>query len=509
MQDESPKTNTDLIDALRSAEVYDDASGPPQEIQTHISYLFLTDAHVYKLKKPVDFGFLDYSTVAKRHAACEAEVELNRRMAANIYRGVLPVGRDHDGKWRIGGEVPPVDWLVAMRRLPEERCLTQMIQREDWGDRDVAPIVDMLTAFYRQLPPVEMPTYRDCYRQHVLDNGNELLDAKHQLPPTVVQRVQAAQLQFMFLRGDALLQHRVADGHLVEGHGDLRAEHIYLTDPPVAIDCIEFSRELRLVDIADELSFFAMTCDDAGVPELGEAVLRRCCQALGDAPDPQLIAFYRCYRACVRAKVEALRSDQTTEASGSDSQPGAVRLIELADRYAQQLGSPTAVIVRGLSGTGKTTVAKALAEKMGAVHLSTDALRKANSPDDDVNYDAQSRQQVYSAMFDQAIEHLQNRVPVVVDGTFLQADLLREAQQRLAAAGDKVVVATCICPEEVAIDRIRQRQRRSDSLSDADETVYRQQVAQADRVSPSMAGIKVDTTADMPVILEEIRRGIM
>ncbi|QDV10310.1 Adenylate kinase [Rosistilla oblonga] len=509
MQADSSGTNPDLIDALRSAEVYDDASGPPQEIQTHISFLFLTDAHVYKLKKSVDFGFLDYSTLAKRRAACQAEVELNRRLAADIYLGVVPVGRGTDGSWKIGDGVEPVEWLVKMRRLPDERCLTQMIQRDDWGDRDIAPIVAMLSGFYRGLPPVPMPNYAACYRQHVVDNGKELLDAKHRLPRALVRRVQAAQLQFMFLHGDALLQQRAADGHVVEGHGDLRAEHIYWTQTPVAIDCIEFSRELRLVDTADELSFFAMTCDDAGVPELGEAVLRRCCQALGDVPDPLLVAFYRCYRACVRAKVEALRSDQTAEASGSDSQPGAVRLIELADRYAQQLGNPPAVIVRGLSGTGKTTVAKALAERIGAVHLSTDALRKANSPDHDVNYDAQSRQQVYSAMFSEAVEHLQNRVPVVVDGTFLQADLLREAQQRLAAAGDKVVVATCVCPEEVAIDRIRQRQRRSDSLSDADETVYRQQVAQADRVSPSMAGIKVDTTADMPAILEEIRLGLV
>ncbi|QEG01327.1 Cytidylate kinase [Stieleria maiorica] len=494
MLSDSPAMIQQPVDALRGAKTYAEATETPELIETHISYVFLTDSHVYKLKKPVDLGFLDYSTLENRERACRAEVKLNRRLAPDVYLDVVSIGRHRCGRWMIGGDAPAEDWLVKMRRLPEDRCLKQLVLVGQSDKRHAEDIASMLGAFYRGLPAVEMPNYVDRYREHIVDNGGELVARRHELPGELIHRVQAAQLQFLFQHGDEILKKRVTDGHIVEGHGDLRAEHVYMTDPPVVIDGIEFSRELRLVDTADELCFFATTCDHLNAHDLGERVLKRVCDHLDDSPDKRLLDFYRTYRACVRAKVAALRTDQTTGNAEHNAHHRAMELLKLADQYARRLDDPLALIVRGLSGTGKTTLAERIADSIGAAHLATDQIRRACFDGDNANYDVESRRLVYQKMFRQGEQQLQTRCPVVLDGTFLAPELLREAIDRLHDAGGNVVTVTCACPDDVAIDRIRRRERQGDSFSEADQTIYRRQRSESADFPANLRGIVLDTT---------------
>lgn len=490
------------------ASLYGEGVDEVECIETHISCLFLTDQYVYKLKKPIEFGFLDYSTLKKRRAACEDEIRLNRRLAPDVYLDVIPVGRDQHGCWKIGELAEVEDWLVRMRRLPADRCLVARLEARAWTTEDASKIVAVLSAFYASLSPLSAPDYCDRYFQHIIDNREELLLARHGLPIDRVQSVLSAQLRFLFLNRDSI-RSRVDQGRIVEGHGDLRAEHVYMTDPPVVIDGIEFSAELRTIDTADELCFFAMTCDLLGASELGNRVLREVCQSLGDRPNDRLLNFYRTYRACVRAKVAALRAQQTAAPGAADDPVGAMRYLDLAADYAKGLGPCFALLVRGLSGTGKSTLAKQVADRSGAIHLSTDHLRKElgapHGSDAVADYSETARRAVYESLLEKAIAHIRSGMSVILDGTFQKAEILHRTVERLRRENLTVRVVTCVCSPEVALQRISKR-RQSETLSDADEAVYAQQLISAERVPEEIAEIEIDTTQAESQQVDQIRR---
>ncbi len=491
-----------LQGGIRAALMNEHREQTVELIETHISYLYLVKDFVYKLKKPVKLEFLDYSTPARRKAACEAEVAINRQLTTDVYLAVVPVARDPNGRWQLGGEGAAADWLVKMKRLPEARCLKHLIRGHSWTQRDLDDAIFHLIRFYRSLPAESVANYRDKYVRRINENLHELVDIRHGLPEGDVKRIHTAQLQFAFQNGREL-DDRVQSGHVVEGHGDLRAEHLYLTSPPAIIDAIEFDRELRLVDIADELSFFAMTCDDAGATEIGDQVLRGCCEALIDFPSEKLIWFYKSYRACVRAKVAALRMDQTVSNAEANAQSEAKRLLNLAKSYSDRLGSPLAIIVRGFSGTGKSTFAQPLAAQLGCECLSTDRLRKSHGSSP--HYDPQARQAIYRKLIEQSEQRIRAGFPVVVDGSFGDEQTLRTAIETLRSSGGVVQVVTCVCSSEIAIQRLRVRSQSANSLSDADEQVYRQQTEHAQDLPSDLVGTEIDTTLGLDGMLSRFR----
>src|SRR5439155_12847777 len=205
--------------------------------------------------------------------------------------------------------------------------------------------------------------YRELCLSHVHGNLRELLAVKHHLPRGVVERVHGFQLQLLMLQ-PALFEGRVESGRIVEGHGDLRPEHICLSDPIQIFDCIEFSPDFRRIDVADELAFLAAECDFLGADWVGPQLLAAYRRQSGDIPPPILIDFYKSYRACVRAKVAALRADQLQGAAQSAAAAEAHQHLALADRHVESWSKPLVLVVGGLSGTGKTTLAKALASAL-------------------------------------------------------------------------------------------------------------------------------------------------
>ena len=321
-----------LVEWLLRPEAYAERPAGVTLVETHISWVFLTDRYAYKLKKPVHFEFLDFSTLAARRVACEQEVRLNRRLAPDVYLGLAAVERDSGGNFTLvepepaarssdsgavasNGE-PVSDWLVKMRRLPVNRTLAELVRAGQLGCADTERLIACLTDFYRRAAPLplEPQPYRAALERHVRANRAELLNCENVEPeqttcglsPSAVRRIHAAQLQLLMLRPE-LFDVRVRAGRIVDGHGDLRPEHIYLLPEPAIIDCLEFSDELRHADVADELSFLAEECDFIGAGELGRRLAGQVLARLGDQPPAELLAFYRSYRACVRAKVAALR----------------------------------------------------------------------------------------------------------------------------------------------------------------------------------------------------------
>jgi uncharacterized protein len=271
--------------------------------ETHMSWVFLAGDRVYKLKKPVRFPYLDFSTLERRKAACHAELTLNRRLAPDVYVDVVPLVAGPSGL-HLGDGGLVLDWLVVMRRLDDRLMLDHLIRSKRDTPAQISQIMGLLKQFYRQAPRVFMSceTYLETWRQNLLYNRRILLDPRLQLPRGLVRRIDQVQRRFL-VGGTTLLRNRVLNGHIVDGHGDLRPEHIWLGDPPKIIDCLEFNPHLRTVDPLDEFAFLSIECERLGAMGASEHIRRLLNWALHDgAPEP-LFTFYRCYRATLRARL--------------------------------------------------------------------------------------------------------------------------------------------------------------------------------------------------------------
>ena len=273
--------------------------------QTHMSCVFLTDTHAWKLKKPVQTDVLDFSTPEARRRNCDREVELNRRLAEDVYLGTVPLTIDDNEKLRLDGRGEEIDWLVWMRRLPDDRMLDRMIALHTCTEDDIFKLILVLTAFYKNAArvPATGTEYRIRLAGDLHRARKELVATDYGLRSELVESVIDFQLQF--LEDNArLFDSRLLSRNVVEAHGDLRPEHVCLElRRPVIIDCLEFNQALRTLDVASELAFFALECERLGAPEIGDLVLHKCTEETGDAPTPQLLAFYKAYHACIRAQI--------------------------------------------------------------------------------------------------------------------------------------------------------------------------------------------------------------
>lgn len=271
--------------------------------ETHMSWVFLAGDRVYKLKKPVRFPYLDFSTIERREAACRAELRLNRRLAPDIYLGVVPLAVVGAGL-AIDGPGTPVDWLIVMRRLDPERMLDQMLLRHRLERADIDRIAEVLAHFYRRVSPVfpSHASYLVKWRRALAYNRRILLDSRFGLPGGEVRRIDHAQRGFL-TRFAPVFAARIRAGHIRDSHGDLRPEHIWVGDTIKIIDALEFNAELRAVDPLDEIAFLSVECDLLEAQWIGERIRRRLAVTLGRGAPAALYSFYRCYRASLRARL--------------------------------------------------------------------------------------------------------------------------------------------------------------------------------------------------------------
>jgi uncharacterized protein len=295
---------TEKVAFLRKPEAY---AGHPTRValkETHMSYLFLTDRYVWKLKKPAHYDYLDYSTVEARKRNCELEVALNRRLAVDVYLGVVPLVSDGNGMMHIGGQGRIIDWLVQMRRLPEHRMLDTAIASHTVSREDAQRVGILLARFYTEARtvPLSLAEYARRLEAETAECAQELRRAEFALPTDAVESVYADQMSFL-TRESALIDDRVRQTKIVDAHGDLRPEHICLEEKPVVIDCLEFNEDFRVLDPASELAFLGLECDRLGARWVGEQIMDTYRQQTGDHPPEPLLAYYTHYHAYVRAKI--------------------------------------------------------------------------------------------------------------------------------------------------------------------------------------------------------------
>jgi len=296
-------TLEDKVAFLSRPDSYPSGVGAVSVRETHMSWVFMAGDRVYKLKKPVRFSYLDFSTLDRRGAACRAELLLNSRLAPGVYLGVTPLTMSPRGL-AIHGDGPIVEWLVVMRRLEENGALDAALLGGRLEPRQADRIASTLAAFYRHARRVYIrpEAHLADWSKALASNGRVLRDPRLGLPRGIIQRIERIQQDFLARRSQTLVE-RVYERRIVDAHGDLRPEHIWLRDPVIIIDCLEFDPRLRALDPLEELAFLYLECERLGAKWVGDRIRRRLGRQLGDDPSTGLFAFYRCHRALLRARL--------------------------------------------------------------------------------------------------------------------------------------------------------------------------------------------------------------
>lgn len=299
----APSTSA-TVALLRMPAAYPEGTRSVESIETHMAWVFLTERHAYKMKKPVRTSYLDFSTLEKRKQDAEREVSLNRRLAPHVYLGVVAVTADTAGTLALQGRGEPVEWLVKMKRLPRDRMLDAAIADGAVEPADVAKVGRLLAGFYQKAPsaPVTAAEYLRRLRSEIEDSASTLSDPSYELDRGTTARIHDA-LRAQAHEHGASLRARVAQGLVVEGHGDLRPEHVCLLDPPVIIDCLEFNQTLRWLDVLSELAYLALECRRLGAEWIGRQVLDTYGRRADDPYSASLCRFFCAYHACIRAKI--------------------------------------------------------------------------------------------------------------------------------------------------------------------------------------------------------------
>jgi aminoglycoside phosphotransferase family enzyme/predicted kinase len=471
--------HSSLVKAMSKPSFYDHPVDEVRFLQTHISSVFLTGTRVYKLKKPVNFGFLDYSTVELRELNCRAEVELNSRLAPSVYLDALPITVDGD-RVAIDGDGEVVDWVVVMRELDGDLLGTEVLERGELSVAHMDALVDVLVPFYRSAATGEgVDRYGTVAA--VRFNTDENFSQTEASVGKLISRDRFEHIRkwtdaFFVERAD-LFERRIADGRTRESHGDLHLRNIFFEDPPMIFDCIEFNERLRCGDIAVDIAFLAMDLDFNGRQDLSAHFIDRFVQASGDTDLVEVLDFYKCYRAYVRGKIASFTS---TDPALDDTEKRAQRNLArryfgLAYDYAGGSDRPSLVVLYGLMGTGKTSVARYLREKFGWHVLSTDAVRKQISgvgentrvyvPYNEGLYSPEMNARTYEEVCERAENLLRGGFPVVVDGAFKRRAEREPVIEAARRTGARLVFLRTTCDPDEQRERLEGRQRH-DTRSD-------------------------------------------
>jgi aminoglycoside phosphotransferase family enzyme len=329
-----------LQKALLNPEIYPDRPPVIKFIETHISLLFLTGNHVYKVKKPVDFGFLDFTSLEKRKFFCEQEVKLNRRLSPAIYLGVVKITKEGNGIL-LEGRGDLVEYAVKMKQIPEERLMDKLLEKKQVTPKMIEAVSEKLVKFYFTAETSDL-IKSFAKPERVKQDTDENFEQTERyidltIPREVFEEVKNKTNDFFRTNGK-IFQQRIASNRIRDCHGDLRLEHIFWGDEISILDCIEFNERFRYTDVAADIAFLAMDLDYHGREDLSGHLIRAYVGESGDQELMEVLDFYKCYRAYVRGKVESFRRDDPHIAEGEKKEAlrRAQRYFSLAHRYAQR-----------------------------------------------------------------------------------------------------------------------------------------------------------------------------
>lgn len=479
-----------ILKSLLKPSAYPEPTTSVRLIQTHVSFIFITDHFAYKVKKPVDFGFLNFTTLDRRRFYCNEEVRLNRRLCPDIYLGVVEVRETPSGA-AIDGEGEVLDFAVKMKRLPEDRMLDRLLSAGDVTDDDVRRIARVIGDFHLTAERSELI---DSYgsRESIGRNWDENFQQIAEFAAvTIGQRdlriIKEWGEQFLADHG-RLFAERVDRGFVRDCDGDIHLENICLTDQVLVFDCIEFNNRFRYSDTAADIAFLLMDFDFHERPDLSGVFLSEYVAVTGDRDISRMLDFYKIYRAIVRGKVESFRlqDPDIPENEKQAARERAIRYFRLARGYViRRKLPPTLIITCGLMGSGKSAIASGLAFELGIDLLSSDQVRKeiasvpkyshAFSAYGTGIYSAEFNEATYGELLARAEKALGAGRSVIVDATFRR----RTDRDRFRALAEKVsapfhIIRTS-APETVIKERLDQRLASPGEVSDGRWELFRRQ----------------------------------
>ena len=515
-----------LVTSLLRPGAYMSGNGGPVELlQTHISYILLTSRFAYKIKKPVNFGFLDFTTLAKRLHMCAEEVRLNSRLAPGVYIGVVKI-TESSGEFFMEGEGEAVEYAVKMRRLPEGNMLDKRLAAGQAGSAVIARIATVIASFHAK---ADRGGRISAFGSPEAVGANAAENFA-QTRPFIGKAITAQAYERIKAYTDGFLRdnerffiERVEKGFVRDCHGDIHCEHISIGEGAEGveiIDCIEFNERFRFSDTISDAAFLSMDLDFRGRHDLSLAFDDAYARASGDSGGRRLLDFYRCYRAYVRGKVDGFKSmeGEVGEEEKALAEFSARYHFHLSSMYADKGYRPMMVVVRGLSGSGKSTVASAISSRTGFALLSSDRIRKelaglsqqerAPAPFEQGIYSPSFTAKTYAGMIKRGFSLLASGRPVILDATFSKRSLIRRAQEAAAGAGALFRLVECACSEEVARDRIEKRSagQAAPVVSDADWSVYLKQKQSFELWDGPAA--RLDTARPLAVIISGVAREI-
>ena len=534
-----------LVAALEDPRCYPHPAPMVERRETHVSHVLLAGDYAYKIKKPLNLGFLDFSTLARRRHFCEEELRLNRRLAPNLYQAVVPIRMGPTGP-RIGNVVeqgpgpgegqgggqgqpsssgvpatvddrdavgePVVEYAVRMARFPQEALLDGRLARGQLGPGEIDAVADQVAAFHGRIARAVAGPY-GTPAQVWAPMAQNFEQLREWLPgPAMAERLTAladwSQARAVSLAG--FLEERLAGGWVRECHGDLHLGNIaWLEDGAVLFDGLEFNPGLRWIDVISEIAFLVMDLTERGRPDYARRCLNRYLEGTGDYAGLALLAYYQAYRALVRAKVAALRATQEAPAEGGRELAEAERYLAHAEALAAP-GTPRLILLHGLSGSGKSWLGQGLVERLGAIRIRSDVERKrlhglapraaSASTVGGGLYGNQASVATYERLADLARVVLAAGYPVVVDAASLRR-WQRERFQRLGQVlGAPFILLDCQAPEGLLRERLARRQAAGDDASEADGAVLTHQLSTREPLAPEeqARSLSVDTTGAFP-----------
>jgi len=472
------------ISGMLTADVYDHPADSIELIETHISWVILTGEFAYKIKKPVNFGFLDFSTLEKRHAFCEQEIRLNRRLAPDIYIEVVAITGTHDkphvSSLFTSDQDAAFEYAVKMRQFPQAAQLDHMLEAGELNLQHMDALASTVAEFHQQADIADSST--EYGSPSVLYHPVE--ENFQQIKQHLDTEQYADKLKLIkqwseteFLRLASIFEQRKKDGFVRQCHGDMHLRNlIWLNNRPMAFDCIEFNPLLSWVDVMSEVAFLIMDLQDRQCNILANRFLNSYLQSTGDYAGLSVMSFYLCYRALVRAKVAALRLEQEHDSKEDRQQTLAEfeSYLALASRYTH-VSKVKLIITYGMSGAGKSTVSQQLTDQSGFIRIRSDVERKRlfdielhESVSAEVNtsiYSEQASQQTYTKLLGLASQILTAGYSVIVDAAFLQYEQREVFRQLAEELNVSFVILEISAPFAVLKQRII---NRTNDVSDAD-----------------------------------------
>jgi aminoglycoside phosphotransferase family enzyme/predicted kinase len=467
----------EILETMMQADFYPHPVEAIEVRETHISTVFLTGPFVYKIKKPVDLGFLDFTSLEKRQQYCLQEIALNRRLSHGVYIDAVPI-TCHDGDYALNGSGETVEFAVKMHQLADTDSMQQRLKRDTLDHKDIESLTRLLVGFFAQTATLNdvdlsaIPAWQANF-QRTEPFAGVWIDRRQ------FEFVRSAAGSF-YRRHHSLFLRRRAEGKIKDGHGDLRTDHIYFTTAGIQIiDCIEFNDTLRALDVINDLAFLVMDLAYNHFPETARMLIRSYVEQTDDLGALPLLPFFCCYRAMVRCKVSCFRLRELGDRGAAhDLQKAAAdRYLAMAHGYAAAFSRPTLWVVCGLPASGKSTIARALAAVLDVNVVRSDVIRKALFTDGSCGpskpqaggqemYSALASQATYERMFALAQEDLKKGKSVVIDATFSRRARRNQALRLAADRQATPVFIECRAAEATLAVRLLKRETEP-SVSDA------------------------------------------